>query len=255
MTKNNMTVSIIMPLYNCKDFVEDSIRSVIQQTYQDWELIIVDDRSSDRSVAVVEKCMKDESRIKLCQLEKNSGAAAARNHAIALAQGKYIAFLDSDDLWSPNKLEQQIAFMRENKSLLSFTAYQWISETGEIRKNAIQVPEYVVYKQLLQQNIIGCLTAIYDSSKIGKFYFDTSLDKHEDYQYWLEILKTIPHADGLNIPLAYYRIRQNSLSSNKLAAASYVWKILREYQEIPLPKAMYYFSTYIVKSFIKYYSK
>ncbi len=253
--ENSMTVSVVMPMYNCEAFVEESIRSVLQQTYQDWELIIVDDGSSDRSVAAAEKCIKDESRIKLYRLERNSGAAAARNHAIALAQGEYIAFLDSDDLWAPDKLEQQIAFMQRNSSLLSFTSYQWINETGKVRNSTVQVPEYVVYEQLLRQNIIGCLTAIYDSSKIGKFYFDTSLGKHEDYQYWLEILKVIPHADGLDIPLAYYRIRPDSLSSNKVTAARYVWKILREYQKIPLPRAMYYFSTYVAKNVIKYYSK
>ena len=248
-------VSIIMPLYNCERFVLSSIESVLKQTYKNWELIIVDDCSTDNSFTIVEEYIKDESRIILCQMGKNSGAAATRNYAIEMAAGQYIGFLDSDDLWSADKLEQQIAFMQENRSLLCFTGYQWMNEEGKVLKSTIQVPEHVEYKQLLKQNIIGCLTVMYDSSKIGKFYFDTSLDKHEDYQYWLEILKTVHHADGLDQSLAYYCIRENSLSSNKFVAASYVWKILRKYQKIPFGKAVYYFSIYVARSVIKYNSK
>lgn len=254
MSKESL-VSIIMPLYNCEDFVKDSIKSILEQTYQNWELIIVDDVSIDNSYAVVEKYIRGEERIKLYKMTENSGAAATRNYAIELADGSFIAFLDSDDLWSPNKLESQILFMKNNGLVLSFSGYQWIDEKGQKLKEIIHVPQFVNYEQLLKKNIIGCLTAMYDSSKIGKFYFDISLKKHEDYQYWLEILKTIPHAGGLDIPLAYYRIRENSLSSNKLSAASYVWKILRKYQKIPFFKALYYFNIYILRSFIKYYSK
>lgn len=248
-------ISIIMPLYNCETFVLSSIESVLKQTYKNWELIIVDDMSTDNSFAIAEDYIKDEPRINLYQMSENSGAAATRNYAIDLAVGDYIAFLDSDDLWVPNKLEEQVSFMQSNKLSLSFTGYEWIDEAGEQLKDIICVPKYVTYKQLLKQNIIGCLTAMYDSSKLGKFYFDTSLDKHEDYQYWLEILKVIPSAHGLDMTLAYYRIRENSLSSNKLIAASYVWKILREYQKIPFFNALYYFGIYMVRSVIKYYSK
>jgi glycosyltransferase involved in cell wall biosynthesis len=241
-----------MPLYNCEIFVEDSIRSVLHQTYQGWELIIVDDKSSDRSVAVVEKYMKNEPRIKLYQLEKNSGAAAARNHAIDFAKGKYIAFLDSDDLWTSDKLETQVSFMMEKKSVLSFSTYWLMNEKGEVGSSVVSVPSCVKYEDLLKKNTIGCLTAMYDSTIFGKRYFDVTLDMHEDYQYWLEILKEIDHADGMNIPLAYHRIRSNSLSRNKIAAARSVWKILREYQNIPFFNALYYFTYYIMVSLQKY---
>lgn len=248
-------VSIIMPLYNCSEYVMLSVKSVVAQTYRDWELLIVDDKSADNSYQVVHKFAKKDPRIKLYQLPQNSGVAYARNFAIEHAQGQIIAFLDSDDLWLPNKLESQILFMQENHALLSFTGYKWIDERGKILKEMIHVPKSVNYTQLLQQNVIGCLTAMYDSSKIGKFYFDISLKKHEDFQYWLEILKKIPNAYGLDVPLSYYRVRNNSLSSNKVIAASYVWKILREYQKIPFLKALYYFNIYIVRSIIKYYGK
>lgn len=245
-------VSIIMPLYNCKNFVVDSIKSVLFQTYEHWELIIVDDMSTDNSYDVAKAFVDDELRIQLHQLQSNSGAAAARNHAIELAKGEFIAFLDSDDLWVENKLEEQVAFMKQQNASLSFTGYQWINETGHVLKNIIHVPKFVTYETLLKQNVIGCLTAMYDSSKIGKFYFDVSLEKHEDYEYWLEMLKITPKAEGLNIPLAYYRIRQNSLSGNKISAATYVWKILRKYQKIRLHKAIYYFGWYTYKSILKY---
>lgn len=245
-------VSIVMPLYNCETFVLDALKSVVQQSCPNWELIIVDDRSTDNSYDVVKKFVAGEPRIKLHQLPSNSGAAAARNYAIELAQGRYIAFLDSDDLWLSSKLEEQVAFMKKKNVPLSFTGYQWIDEIGHIVKTEIHVPQSVTYEKLLKQNVIGCLTAMYDSSKIGKFYFDISLAKHEDYQYWLEILKTISYAEGLDISLAYYRIRQNSLSRNKISAATYVWKILRKYQKLSLCKAIYYFGWYTYKSILKY---
>lgn len=245
-------VSIIMPLYNCKEFVLDSIKSVIKQSYLNWELIIVDDRSTDGSYAIVEKFIILDSRIQLHQLEANSGAAVARNYAISYAKGQFIAFLDSDDLWESDKLKKQVLFMKQQNSVLSFTAYQWVNEESKTLENTTHVPKSVTYEMLLKKNVIGCLTAMYDSSKIGNFYFDISLDKHEDYHYWLEILKIIPYAEGLDIPLAYYRTRHNSLSSNKISAARYVWKILRKYQKLSLYKAIYYFGWYTYKSILKY---
>lgn len=248
-------VSIIMPMYNSEAFVASSVKLVLEQTYTNWELIIVDDCSSDKSFEAVQKFTEEEARIHLYKLKQNSGAAFARNYAIEKAQGEYIAFLDSDDEWFPDKLERQIAFMKEKKSVLSFTGYQFMSEEGELLDTTVSVPAKVTYGQLLKQNVIGCLTAMYHSGDIGKFYFDTTLVKHEDYQYWLEMLKKVSHADGLNQKLARYRIRQNSLSSNKIHAAVYVWKILRDYQKLPVFKAMYFFGFYVLKSMIKYYGK
>ncbi len=245
-------VSIIMPLYNCETFVSDSIISVIEQTYENWELIIVDDVSTDNSFKQVKQLFGHESRIRLYQMNKNSGAAATRNHAIELSHGQFISFLDSDDLWVENKLEMQVSFMQEHDLVLSFSTYWLIDEKGKVVNSLVHAPPMVDYKDLLKKNTIGCLTAMYDKRKLGKRYFDTTLTMHEDYQYWLEILKGIDHAYGMNIPLAYHRIRSNSLSRNKIEAAHSVWKILREYQKIPFIKALYYFIHYAVSSLVKY---
>ena len=245
-------VSIIMPLYNCEQLVVDSIKSVIDQTYTNWELLIVDDKSTDYSFEVVKEYISNEPRIRLYQMKQNSGTAIARNYLIDIAIGRYIAFLDSDDLWSSEKLEKQISFMQNKGSVLSYADYWLLDEAGETVKSVVRAPSSIEYESLLKKNIIGCLTAMYDSRKLGKRYFDITLDMHEDYQYWLEILKEIDHADGMNIPLAYHRIRSNSLSRNKIDAARSVWKILREYQNISFFKALYCFAYYAMSSLAKY---
>ena len=236
-------------------FIKQTILSVLSQTHLNWEMLIVDDCSTDNSVAVIQKFCQLDKRIKLFILNQNSGPAIARNKAILEAKGKYIAFLDSDDLWSEKKLEKQLTFMTTSNSLLSFTSYQRINEVDSISPSIIHVPSQITYNGLLKQTVIACLSVMYDTSKIGKFYFDTSLQKHEDYQYWLEILKTIKQADGLDQSLAYYRTRNNSLSSNKLSAASYVWKIQKDYQHIPFHKRVFYFTSYAYYSTIKHLFK
>lgn len=244
-----------MPLYNCRAFVRDSIRSVIGQSYRDWELIIVDDCSADGSYEAAKAFGEREPRIRVHRLETNSGAAAARNYAIALAEGRYIAFLDSDDLWVPEKLERQLEFMQRRRSALSYTAYHRIDEAGTLRLPVVHVPETITYRGLLKRTVIACLTAMYDTEKLGKRYFDISLKKHEDYQYWLEILKRTRSAEGLDRPLAYYRVRTDSLSSNKAEAALYVWKVQREYQKIPFFQAVLNFISYAFYSVLKRLAK
>ena len=245
-------VSIIMPLYNVQEFVKESIESVISQSYGNWELIIVDDCSKDNSYDIAKQYSLQDNRIKLYQMNKNSGVAETRNFAISVARGRYLAFLDSDDLWDSDKLKVQITFMQANNLAFSFTAFTPINKSNSILYKVNEVPLKFSYKDLLLQTAIGCLTVVYDTKQIGKCYFDTSLGKHEDYQCWLEILKKISYAGGLNTPLAYYRIRENSLSSNKIVAASYVWKIIYKYQRIPFFKALYYFSSYALNALKKY---
>ena len=252
MSKKEPFISIIMPLYNCEKFITESINSVISQTYKNWELIIVDDKSTDDSYAIVKKLSLNEPRIKLHQMQTNSGVAKVRNHALSLAAGEYIAFLDSDDVWLSDKLDKQLHFMMDKELAFSFTAFSPINEDNTETKRVNHVPQKLTYKDLLKRTAIGCLTVMYDVSKVGKCYFDTSLAKHEDYQCWLEILKGIPYAGGLDESLAYYRVRESSLSSNKIVAASYVWKIIYKYQKIPFYKALYYFSHYAIKAFTKH---
>lgn len=248
--KNNL-VSIITPSFKSEKFISKTIESVLKQTYQNWEMIIVDDISPDNSNIIIEKYRTKDSRIKLIKLEKNSGPAIARNRAIEEAKGRYIAFLDSDDLWTPEKLSKQISFMQENDVALSYTGYYRIEEeSGEII-DQIHVPKKVDYSELLKQNIIGCLTAVYDTEKIGKVYMP-DIRKRQDFGLWLSILKKVPYAYGMDEPLAHYRVRTASVSSNKIHASKYNWTLYREVEKLPVHKAIYYFGWYTYRSIKKY---
>lgn len=243
-------VSIITPLYNSEAFVTETVKSVISQTYANWEMIIVDDCSTDSSYDLVEAFSKTEDRIKPVRLEENCGVAAARNTAIELAKGRYIAFLDSDDLWLPMKLERQITFMKETGALLSYTGYSKIDDDGNISGRALNVPAEVSYSELLSSNVIGCLTAVYDSWKLGKRFMPVV--SHEDYALWLRILKEGNVAHGINEPLAKYRVRRASVSGNKLKAIRFQWNIYRRVEEFSLPFSMYLFLRYAYCGYRKY---
>ncbi|NNN45451.1 MULTISPECIES: glycosyltransferase family 2 protein [unclassified Vibrio] len=248
-----MMVSIITPSYNCANYIFETISSVLSQTYSEWEMIIVDDCSTDNSVSVIKSHIEKDSRIKLIQLNENSGAAIARNTAIEAAQGRYIAFLDSDDLWEPEKLATQISFMQKNDIAFSFSAYHKVDEQG-VNIGKVDVPEKVTYQKLLKCCVIGCLTAIYDTQKLGKVYMPL-IRKRQDFGLWLRILKKCDSAYGLNIPLAKYRIRKDSISSNKLKAAQYNWKLYREVEKLSLFKSVYYFSHYAINGVLRSRSK
>ena len=243
-------VSIIMPLYNSEKFLSSSIESVVKQTYKNWELIIVDDRSTDNSLQKAIEYMKKDNRIKIIKLQENSGPAIARNTGIEAANGKFIAFLDSDDMWLPDKLELQLNFMRKTNASFSYTAYKKVNEDGEYR-GIVSVPESVTYKKLLNTNVIGCLTAIYNCENLGKIYMP-NIKKRQDYALWLKILKKEEQAYGLNIPLAIYCVRNASVSSNKFKAASYQWKIYRDIEKINILKSLYHFINYMYYGFMKY---
>ena len=243
-------VSIITPSYNSEKFVSKTIVSVLSQTYKNWEMIIVDDCSPDNSSQIIEKYCKNDSRIKLIKLEQNSGPAVARNRAIEEAKGRYIAFLDADDLWLAEKLEQQLAFMQKNNTAFTYSGYKLVSEEDDDLGVFIPRKE-LTYEEILKTNDIGCLTAIYDAQKLGKIYMPNIL-KRQDYGLWLKILKQIGHTSGIQEPLAVYRIRKNSVSSNKLKAAGYQWKIYREIEKLNFTKSIYYFMHYALKGILKY---
>lgn len=245
-------VSIITANYNCERFIEVTIQSVLSQTFTDWEMIIVDDFSTDNGPEIIKKYSYEDSRIKFIALAENSGPAVARNTAIDQATGRFIAFLDSDDQWTPNKLELQIAFMKENNFALTYTEYVKVDEEGNTISDVIRRPEKVNYQKMLASNFIPCLTAIYDSTTLGKVYMPLIL-KRQDYGLWFRILKKIDYAYAIHEPLAYYRVRKNdSVSSNKVKSALYHWKILREVENIPLLKAMYQFAQYAVIGYLKF---
>ena len=242
-------VSIITPLYNCADFLAHTIESVISQTYQDWEMILVDDCSQDNSLAIAQGYASKDARIKVIKLDKNSGAAVARNAAIEAAQGRYIAFLDSDDRWLPNKLEKQLTFMQCNSVAFSYSAYGKVNEAGE-SIGLMGVPEKVSYHDLLKMCSIGCLTAMYDTKQLGKVYMPL-IRKRQDLGLWLRILKKIPYAYGINEVLAQYQVRADSISANKRSAAQFTWRLYREVEQLPFVLAAYYFAHYAVRGVLR----
>jgi teichuronic acid biosynthesis glycosyltransferase TuaG len=246
----NNIVSIITPSYNSEKFIRDTIESVLFQTYKNWEMIIVDDVSPDNSNEIIEKYSKKDSRIKLIKLEKNSGPAVARNRAIQEAKGRYIAFLDADDLWKPEKLEKQIKFMEEKNCALSYSTYETMSEEGVLQNKYINPPLKISYKDLLKSNYIGCLTAIYDTQKIGKVYMP-NISKRQDYGLWLKILRKTHFAYGMDESLAVYRIRSNSVSSNKFKLLKFNYKLFKEHEGFSTLKSLYYLGWNVLVKVLK----
>ena len=244
-------VSIITPLYNSEKYIAETIEFVLAQTYSNWEMIIVDDCSKDNGVEIVEKYREKDKRIKLYQNEINKGVSYTRNRAIDIAQGKYIAFLDSDDLWKKEKLEKQINFMEQNNIVLSYTAYEKINEDGS-KRGEIRVPEKLDYKELLKNCLIGFLTAIYRKEELKNFKFINS--KAEDYIFWLSILKKIEYAYGINEILASYRVLNNSRSSNKIDIVKFHWKICRKIEKLSLLRSISYYFIYIKRGIARYWS-
>lgn len=210
---NHKLVSIITPLFNAENYIQACINTVISQTYQHWEMIIVDDCSTDNSIKIVENI--NDNRIRLVKLQTNMGAGFARNTAIKIAKGNYIAFLDADDIWHIEKLTIQINFMEEQNILFSFSSYGFINENGiKLPKIQLALPS-VNYNTMLNNNYIGCLTAIYNCSKLGKHYMP-KFRKRQDWAFWLMLLKKTDTAMSITQPLAYYRIGNDSLSKNKM---------------------------------------
>ena len=246
-------VSIITPSYNTSKFIEATIKSVLDQDFESWEMVIVDDNSSDGSPEIIKRYAAKDSRIILIENKENTGAASARNLAIQQSKGRFIAFLDSDDLWLPNKLSMQVNFMLENNFGFTYSAYDKINESGE-RIGQIQVPSQVSYHELLKTCSIGCLTAIYDTTVLGKVYMPI-IDKRQDYGLWLNLLKKLSYAYGIQEVLAIYRVRNNSISSNKFIAAKYQWKIYREIEMLLLLSSIKYMVTYTLHGILKSYFK
>ena len=239
---SHQLVSIIMPLYNCEQFISEAIESVIVQTYQNWELLVVDDKSTDNSLDIVKSYLQKDNRIKLIALKKNEGVAVARNMAIKEAKGKYIAFLDSDDIWLSDKLKIQISFLMDNNLVLTYSAYETIDENSKYINTRDSLPS-ISYQDMLKSNRIGNLTGIYDSEYFGKVYLEDI--GHEDYVLWLKLLKKIKHTKGVTQVLSRYRVLNNSISSNKLSALIWQWSIYRKIEKLTIFKSIYYFIFYI----------
>ena len=242
-------VSIIVPMYNAEKFIGKTIESVLSQTYENWEMLIMNDVSTDNSLAVVNEYTKKDDRIKVVNTEKNMGVVKGRNHLIDLANGKYIAFLDADDYWNSQKLEKQIQFMKEKNAGISCTEYTRVKENGE-KINEVVIKSEISYTDMLKNNYLGCLTVMYDVEKVGKRYFK-ELEKNEDYVLWLEIVKDVKTIYGLKENLAYYRVLDNSRSINKVKTAKVSWEIYRKVEKLPFLKSIYYFLHYAVRAVLK----
>lgn len=236
-------VSIITPAYNSARFIISTIQSVQLQTYSDWELIIVDDCSKDETCRIVEQFIKLDKRIRLIQLSENSGPANARNVALKAARGRYVAFLDSDDLWLPQKLECQISFMQKKRVVFSYTNYRRMSEKGDKCGKLIELPLTLDYRGMLKNTgIAGCLTVIIDRELTGTFYFPNT--SHEDFVLWLSLLKRGITAFGIQEDLARYRIVGSSVSSKKSKSALWVWQIYRNIEGLNLFSSLWCFMNY-----------
>ncbi|MFB6340428.1 glycosyltransferase family 2 protein [Saccharicrinis sp. FJH62] len=241
----NDLVSIITPSYNCEKFIGETIKSVLVQTYTDWELIIVDDCSSDSSVKVIQSYADVDSRIRFFELKQNKGAANARNVALSKVRGEYVAFLDSDDIWFPLKLEKQLSFMIENELSFSCTKYEEVDELGMETGVIIKVRPKSNYEQVLQSCPIGNSTVICHVKLLNGVSVP-DIKRNNDFALWLQILKRTPLIYGINIVLTKYRIRDNSISRNKYSMLRYHWILFRKIENLSIIKSLYLMVGWII---------
>lgn len=244
-------VSIITPVYNAEKFIRETIQSVKNQTHQNWELILVDDCSSDSSCLIIEEHIDKDPRIKLIELSENSGPAVARNEAIKLAKGRYLAFLDADDIWFDFHLKDSLHFMKTNSYEFVFSSYKRSNENIDFIYSDFEVPTLVSYEDILKSNSISCLTAVVDTLRLGKKKMPL-IRKRQDMGLWLKYLKETKYAYGIKKPHAIYRIRENSLSRNKWKLISYQWEFYRKVEQLSMPKSLYYIIAWTYLGYKKY---
>lgn len=245
-------ISIITPMYNGEKYVSQTIESVLAQTYKDWEMIIVNDGSIDNSAEIVRKYTEKDNRVKLIQ-QKNGGSASARNNALRNAKGRYICFLDSDDLLSPYFLEKQINFLIQNKIALVFSSYNRIDENGNEKLKPFIVPEKTTYTSLLKTCPISCLTSIYDKKIVGEQFFREELKSlRDDYVFWLEMLKKIKVAYGNKEILASYRVFTSSTTGNKRKVIIPQFLVYYKIEKLGIFKSIFYLVNWAFNGFLKY---
>lgn len=250
----NEMVSVIMPAYNSEQYIKEAITSVLNQTYKNLELLITDDHSSDSTRSIVSEYEKIDGRVKLFTFDKNKGAAEARNNSIRNSKGRYLAFLDSDDIWINDKLKNQLLFMHENKIVFSFTGYSIYHGNGLFEEKIIDgcTSEKIAYHDLLKKTCtVGCSTVILD-----RLAFDSiempNIRTGQDYALWLKLLRdSRGFAHNYKNRLTGYRILKGSISRNKLKKARRQWQIYREIEKISILPSMYYMIFYIKNAVIR----
>ena len=241
----NDLISIITPTYNCAKYIGETIESVINQTYKNWEMIIVDDCSTDNTKEIISNYSSKDMRIKYYCLEINSGAAIARTKAIELAKGNYIAFLDSDDLWLPNKLEYQLNVMKKNMWNFTCTDYEQIDENGNSLEKVVKAIPKTDYNRLLLDCPVGNSTVMYYVDMMGKFIVP-NIRKRNDDALWLQMLKKEKYIYGINNVLVQYRIRDNSISSNKFKLIKYHWILYRDIEHLSVIRSTIHILIWVV---------
>lgn len=244
--KDERLISIITPVYNSEKYIGDTIKSVLAQTYSNWEMLIVDDCSKDNTEQVVKQF--NDPRIKYFKLKSNSGAAVARNEALEKAQGKIIAFLDADDMWKSEKLEKQLKFMLDNNYGFTFSAYEILREE---QNKVVNVPRSLNYSQFMKNTIIGTLTVMVNTEIVGEVRL-VNVKKDHDSMTWAKLMREGTIAYGLNESLAYYRKVAGSISNNKFKAAKTHWNNCRQIEKLSVPKCMYYFFFYALNALKKH---
>ena len=236
-------VSIVVPVYNAEKFLEDTIKTVQAQTYENWELILVNDCSTDNSKEIAKPFLSN--KIKWIDIAKNGGAALARNKGIEEAKGRSICFLDADDLWKKEKLEKQVEFMKEKDCEFSFTGYEFTDKNGKPNGTKVIVPKTITYKQALKNTTISTITVMFDMNKLKKENIYMPNVKSEDTATWWKLLKnSVDKAYGLQEVLSYYRRGTNSHSSNKVKAVKQTWNLYRKVEKLNLIKSLYCFCWY-----------
>jgi len=247
---DNTLVSVIMPMHNAERYIREAVESVLAQTYEKWELLIIDDASTDSSVDIANEYVSADPRIHLLHNpEPIQMPSAPRNVGVHAARGRYIAFLDSDDVWFPQKLEQQLPLFHDNRTAIVYSNYEKIDDKSIRSNRIVSSPSSATYNTLLLGNIIGNLTGIYDTHKVGKALIQNI--HHEDYGMWLSILKQGYIARNTETTLAAYRETSRSVSSNKLRVTSWQWNIYRNVEHLSLLRSAYYFMFYAIKATYK----
>lgn len=242
-------VSIITPSYNSAEYLEETIQSVINQSFQDWEWLITDDCSQDNSAQIIQKY--NDPRIKLVVLEKNAGAGGARNNALQRAAGRFITFLDSDDVWYPDFLEKMVGFMEQNGAELAYSSYARCDENLNPILKDFEADTTVDFNNLLKTCRLSLLASMYDSQRVGKFFFPEG-SKREDHIMWLNLLKKIPQGLPLRETLSKYRMRAGSVSRDKKAIIKEQYLVYRQFMGFSMLKSVYYTCHWALNGFLKY---
>lgn len=248
--ENKDMVSIVVPVYNVDKYIETTIEKVLKQTYTNWELLLINDCSNDKSAEKIQTYLSN-PRIRLIEQPSNQGAARARNRGIREARGRYLSFLDADDIWESEKLEKQIAFMEEKQASFSFLSYEFADEEGTGNGKIAHVPAILNYREALKNTIIFTSTVMFDLEKIQKDMIMMPEVKSEDTATWWKILRNGYIANGLDEVLVRYRRPAKSLSSNKFAAIQRIWNLYRNVEKLSLPYSAYNFIFYAVRTTLR----